>query len=251
MDMIRDTRRDKAYFDKWIDFNQNTIDEWKGKIELLSRPEGKARRSSQLFRDSLQNCIMSYCRGDSLSSMKDCVWQALEMREKMMRTLVGIAEEKPNISEMYSKLDLYNYSDSLGLLCFVLAVGGTKEDIQRTLKSFDYAGQDALLDKIAILSVDSAPSENMATRLVFPNMYKTLLDVIDAQAEQRPELMKKFIEGWYKSMKPAAWYNNDQGGEGAYYGYWCFEAALVVRLLGIDDSSFRENVYYPGDMALV
>ena len=49
-------------------------------------------------------------------------------------------------------------------------------------------------------------------------------------------------------MKPAAWYNNDQGGEGAYYGYWCFEAALVVRLLDIDDSSFRDNVYYPKDM---
>jgi len=139
-------------------------------------------------------------------------------------------------------------SDGLILLCFVLASNGTNEDIQRTLNAFDYAGRDILLDKIAILLGDSARNENMATGFVFPKMYQKLLDVIVAPAEQRPALMKKYIEGWYKSMKPAAWHNNDQGGEGAYYGYWCFEGALVVRLLNIDDSSFRDNIYYPVDM---
>ena len=246
--MIRDSRRDKAYFDKWVEFNQKTINEWVGTIESLPRLEGRASRSSGLFNYSMNLCIRKYSRGDSLDTMKDSVWQALDMREKMNITLKAIAEEKPNISEMYSKLHLYNYSDSLALLCFVIAVGGTSEDVQRTLKAFDYAGQDILLDKIAILLGDSGRKENMAAGLAFPKMYQKLLDVIDAQVEQRPALMKKFVEGWYKSMKPAAWYNNDQGGEGAYYGYWCFEAALVVRLLDIDDSSFRDNVYYPKDM---
>jgi hypothetical protein len=39
----------------------------------------------------------------------------------------------------------------------------------------------------------------------------------------------------------------DRGGL-AYSGYWCFEAAAVVKLLGIDDSSFRDNEYYPADL---
>jgi hypothetical protein len=38
----------------------------------------------------------------------------------------------------------------------------------------------------------SMRSENMATGLVFPKMYQRLLDVVDAPAEQRPALMKKF-----------------------------------------------------------
>ena len=247
--MLRDSRRDKFYFDKWIDFTQNTIGEWKGTIESLPRIEGKGRRTSQLYSDSMQNCIMRYSRGDSLPTMKKSVWQALEMREKMMCTLKEIENEKPNISKMYGKLHLYNYSDGLILLCFVLAVGGIQEDIQRTLQAFDYAGQDVLLDKIAVLLGDTVREQNTAAGLMFPKIYQRLLDVIDAPEEERPGLMKKYVEGWYASMKSAAWYNNDQGGEGAYYGYWCFEAALVVRLLKIDDSSFRDNVYYPKDMS--
>ena len=244
--MLRDSRRDKDYFDKWIEYVQNRINE--GVDKVYPRLEGQAHHASNLFDNAMQLCIMKYGRGDSLSSIKDSVWQALEMREKMMSTLEGIADEKPNISEMWGKLHLYNYSDGLALLCFVLAVGGTQEDIQRTLKAFDYTGQDILLDKVAVLLGDTERSRNMATGLVFPKMYQRLLDVIDAPEEQRPALMKKFVASWYKSMRPAAWHNNDQGGEGAYYGYWCFEAALLVRLLNIDDSSFRDNVYYPADM---
>ena len=246
--MKRDSRRDMAYFDKYVDILQNTVHEKKGTIKSLPRLEGQAGRVSDLFTYSMQICIMKYGRGDNLVSIKDSVWQALEMREKMVDTLRDIAEEKPNIAKMYTDLDLYNYADGLTLLCFVIAVGGTPDDVKRTLKAFDYAGQDILLDKIAVLLGDTAREQNMATKLVFSKMYKPLLSVMDAPEDKRPALMKKFVEGWYASMKPAAWHNNDKGGEGAYYGYWCFEAALVAKLLNIDDSSFRDNVYYPADM---
>jgi hypothetical protein len=181
--------------------------------------------------------------------MRNSVQQSLEMRELMMNTLTEVAKEDPDISKMHGKLNLYNYYDGIALLCFMLATGGTQDDIRRTLKSFDYAGQDILLDKLAIMLGDTERSQNMAAGLVFPKMYQRLLDVVDAPKEQRPALMEKFVAGWYRSMKPAAWHNNDKGGEGAYYGYWCFEAALFVRLLEIDDTGFRDNVYYPTDMA--
>ena len=244
--MLRDSRRDTAYFDEWIEFRQSTIDE--GIDKVYPSAKGQGLHVSDLFSNAMKNCIMKYGRGDDFTSMKDSVWQALEMREKMVITLKKIEDEAPNISKMYGKLNLYNYLDSLALLCFVIAAGGAQEDIKRTLEASDYTGQDILLDKVAALIKGTVHNQNMATKLVFPKIYKPLLEVIDAPAEQRHILMKKFVEGWYKSMKPAAWYDNDQGGEGAYYGYWCFEAALIVRLLEIDDSSFCDNIYYPVDM---
>ena len=87
--MIRDTRRDEAYFDKWIDFRQKVIAEGIGKS--YPRLEGQALHVSSLFSYSLKICIKSYSRGDSLSAMKGSVWQALEMREKMNDTLKAIS----------------------------------------------------------------------------------------------------------------------------------------------------------------
>jgi hypothetical protein len=149
--MLRDTRRDNAYFDKWIDFTQSVITEDKGTLKSLHLPEGRAGCASYLFSDALTICIMKYGRGDSLSSIRNSVQQTLEIRELMMSTLAEVANEHPNISKMHGKLHLYNYSNGLTLLCFILATGGTQEDIRRTLNAFDYAGQDILLDKLATM----------------------------------------------------------------------------------------------------
>jgi hypothetical protein len=34
----------------------------------------------------------------------------------------------------------------------------------------------------------------------------------------------------------------------SYFGYWSFESAAIVAALGLDDSSFRDNEYYPKDL---
>ena len=34
-----------------------------------------------------------------------------------------------------------------------------------------------------------------------------------------------------------------------YYGYWSFETAAIVSLMGIDDSILMQNKYYPYDLA--
>lgn len=194
---------------------------------------------------------MRYSRGDTIESMRDSVYQALQMLELMVNTLQSIATEKPSTAHMYGKLDQYNYRDTLILLCFVLAASGKQELIGRAIKACDYGSQDILIDKIFTLL--GHPPKTPSDKLVFPKMYTPLLAVMEAVLYERPALMKKFVEGWYKSMKPAAWYNTDgpDSGEGAYYGYWCIEAALIVRLMNIDDSSFCDNIYYPADIVHV
>jgi hypothetical protein len=67
-----------------------------------------------------------------------------------------------------------------------------------------------------------------------------------ATPEERPALVKEFVESWYKGMKSLGWYNSHTGG--IYFGYWCLEAALVTVLLDIDDSSYRDNLVYPKDL---
>jgi len=49
--------------------------------------------------------------------------------------------------------------------------------------------------------------------------------------------------------KRVGWWGSFENGSDGYFGYWCFEAALAVRLFGIDDSSFADHSYYPKDLA--
>ena len=65
--------------------------------------------------------------------------------------------------------------------------------------------------------------------------------------EERPALVKEFVETWYKHMKPCYWYGTHTEGT-SYFGYWAFEAALVTVLFDIDDSSYRDHLVYPKDL---
>lgn len=56
---------------------------------------------------------------------------------------------------------------------------------------------------------------------------------------------------WYRSNRGAPWWgsHNRNGEPVGYIGYWCFQAAAVARICGVDDSALKEHKYYPYDLA--
>ena len=76
-------------------------------------------------------------------------------------------------------------------------------------------------------------------------MFSKLYKVIESEPEQRPNLVKAYLEAWYKLEGSPDYHLMDTD---AYIGYWCWEAALVVKLYDIDDSSFIDHEYYPKDL---
>lgn len=64
--------------------------------------------------------------------------------------------------------------------------------------------------------------------------------------------MKQYLEVWYKSFEGVPWHDghlvvNDECS--AYGDYWAFEGAAIYVLYNIDDSSFRDHMVYPKDLA--
>ena len=238
--------RDKEYFDRCVDYIQSeAITPRKASINTLPFPEGRAGRSSDLAKDSVQLVIMRYSRGDAITEMHASVLQMAELLELKHTTLASVTLEK-DVRQMCERLDLGRLYEALALLAFMVALHYPREQLMHTLNLIGHPGEDAFLDHVTHALGDT--TRKIAPHSKFPKVYDALVEVVTAPVEQRANLLKKYVEGWYKRMKPIYWHNSDKGGEGAYFGYWCFEGGLVALLFAVDDTSLATHPHYPVDL---
>jgi len=69
------------------------------------------------------------------------------------------------------------------------------------------------------------------------------------ESENKLEILSLELSRWYQHHKDAYWYNSHNSKNNTYCGYWCFEIAALVKILGVDDTSFAADPYYPCDLA--
>jgi Domain of unknown function (DUF1911)/Domain of unknown function (DUF1910) len=83
-----------------------------------------------------------------------------------------------------------------------------------------------------------------------PDCYKKLREAItETDKTKAAKLVNVFVsKDWYNNHKDAGWYNSHKNKHDTYFGYWSFETAAIVKIMGLDDSSFRDCPYYPKDL---
>jgi hypothetical protein len=105
------------------------------------------------------------------------------------------------------------------------------------------------MDSIYDFLADPAHSiDGIGDQVAWPKPYALLLESVRSRS---PERMQKFLETWYNNSRKAPWWGTHlsiEGGDRRYSGYWCYEAAAVTKILQIDDSTYRDNEYYPRDL---
>lgn len=84
--------------------------------------------------------------------------------------------------------------------------------------------------------------------------YGALVDAIYTAdtPEESAAYVEKYLDGWYKAFEGVPWHDGhlvQKEHQQPYEGYWAFEAAAICVLYGIDDSSFRDHLVYPKDLA--
>ena len=97
------------------------------------------------------------------------------------------------------------------------------ETVSRATMWDDGSPDDGLLETI---DLQLAGEHEAASRRVF--------DYVDAE--------------WYDEYEGRFWHGTRDGGKGGYYGYWCFEAAAINQIYGIDDTQLRDHPHYPTDL---
>jgi len=243
--MLRDTLRNKDYYDEYVEFSTETIENNINKINSVGNftDEVKMNKSFRLVSDTMELLHQKYSRGDDLTEFKPYLLSALEYRgwQKHYADLLPDNEQTARID--WEELHEDDLRRTIIWLAFAYCLDMGKDYYQQVFTLIDNQGIDAILDNLA---VDMAGTEReIANTPLFKKRFGRLYKVIDGTPEQRPALVKAYLDGWYKAEGSPDYHLMDTD---AYTGYWCWGAALVVKLYNIDDSSFIDHEYYPKDL---
>ncbi len=246
---MRDKIKTKEYFERWIAYVQQEIKSKQERIDsgTIAAAYGRVLASSDIFRKALEVAVMRYSMGCDISILNGDLVLLLQAREQLKTTCDALPPLEQKDRAMFERLSFDNYLGNLWWLSLALCVQMDKAYLSHMISLINNSGKDALLDRF--VEAIGAGTNLSADKLMFPKQYARLLQAIDAPPAEQAELLKKFVDGWYKGNRTvAAWYENHHGDDTGYVGYWCFEAALAVKLFGLDDSQCRSHPHYPGDL---
>jgi hypothetical protein len=241
--MMRDQLHDKAYYDKRIEIAESARLEALQKLSSYN-DDGKVSGTDHLCDYSNRIIFAYYSRGDAIEAMRDSVQKSYETLQ-LWRKVLDSVQLKERTRKMWENLDLGSLSRYLTTLAFMVSLRFPATDILNAVKVTGHVDEDALLALVAAYFGKEAPDVQDSK---YPKVYGELVALSRADAKEQPALLKKYVNRWYRLNRPVYWYDTHKGAEGSYVGYWCFDVALVVMLLGIDDSQVQDHPHYPADL---
>jgi hypothetical protein len=204
-------------------------------------PENIHSTRNLLFIKSLERLIAIYSSGESLETMRAEYNSTLKLMEEGWHdTVVKFKMGRPQI--VYDKYFANHYCYMIWMLSLAILLRVSEREITILKTIIDKGSIDD--DLIHFLLQDNFPNP---TR----NGYKPFKSLLAKNTDETNKNdVKKYLDKWYQNTNLLTWHNYKSSIETSkyYYGYWCFEAAAIVALLDLDDSSFRENQYYPKDL---
>jgi hypothetical protein len=212
-----------------------------------------------IFQDKLRSLKLSFTAGCPIEELRVHfaeVVQALgEWTAAYREYITSLAKDSGNdLREdgsplFFEELSYYQYGVEVASLSVLLGDGESTRRIAVLLER--YRGTDLLFEALIAPAVPD-PRDN--TDFFHTQPYDPLIDAFYTAdtPEESVGFMHKYLAAWYKSFEGVPWHNghlkaNDEYMN--YYGYWSFEAAAISVIYNIDDSSFRDHIVYPKDLA--
>ena len=222
---MRDTRKDKAYFDAYIEDELEAIADTERDLESGEiEPDRVASVQDWQLMDRTHLLIAKYSRGDDIAELGRMI---TEMTDDFCRWH-----------------DTDAYSDNMEFASMAYLFGADENTLEKIRKS--------MVEKSGAKTYDWLIEFVLTGNLVGGKLAWEKSDHFLAEAiEQRSaEPIKTYLSRWYSSNLSSGWYDTHKcdDDELLYYGYWCFEAAAIAKRLGLDDTPLRKSKYYPVDL---
>jgi len=254
--MTRDKLKEEIVYKEDIEWNEGAISRFKEKIQREKNIDNKEKQENRIsaigdyYFDLL---LMHYSIGSDIEIMKPIFietlkykameWYKIERELYMdnqyfeLVTLISLAlllevsnDEALILMKMRSVVSMHDL-----VLDFMLKTLLSEEQFEQYSKKFEEnSNKDGY--------------EGNVIGGIRPYCHlQTLLELKDKK-EQEKFMQSNYLKHWYKRCKEMSFYNQHKADITYYYGYWSFESVAITKILGLDDSSYRDNKYYPKDM---
>ncbi|TXK73357.1 PoNe immunity protein domain-containing protein [Mesonia sp. HuA40] len=230
-------------------------EEWETRPHKMSTEIHLQQIKLVTFSARLQILIASYSIGNNKENLRSQFSEAVKVMEqvwdkRITKVYHGRQEEEYN----QYKLNSYIHMLQMFSLAVLLEVPKNEFDILVNLIDRDHI-KDKLIEYMISSRYSKRPvlkKESYQRYMMIPKLYKKLVNIAyDLKAEQAILETRDFLKKeWIKipkkhfislNLKDIPNYEVKSG----FVGLWAFEVAAVVKIKGIDDSSFKDNRFYP------
>lgn len=262
---FRAKRRQKFLTERYFELNKSALAFLMDEAQR-ALPQHKAQGKLDpvgeggLFIDSLKLLKLHYTAGDSIESLKGFFSGAVSWFERWHRgygdyiqSLAKESGEELRTDGTPVRFDdLFHFQLATEFVSLGILFGEGDAVREAAAWMSRYRKTDMLFE--TLLEPVVADPDNEIGEFFHQRPYDPLLDAVH-NAETPLEasaLVKSYLDGWYKAFEGVPWHNGHLVATDEYSnyeGYWAFEAAAICVLYDIDDSSFRDHLVYPKDLA--
>ncbi len=243
---MRDERKCKDYFDSYIEQSSKRIEKFELWILSGKTPEERIPIVKKgIGASKLRKIIAKYSRGYLPSEIRSDYISLLKDFEDYWPK--GHVLMSYNGKELRQYLD---YDDMLWMLSLGILFDVAKEDFQVLV---DLIIRDGVKDKVYdYLIANKLECDDLDGEESYEfgwDLYSSLREAINKNQskEQRIELLRNSLKSeWKKEHNHLLSTPKDR--HETYFGAWSFESAAIVVINDLDDSSIRDNEYYPKDL---
>lgn len=250
---MRDILKSKEHFDTLLNKYESAI---KVNIDCINSGNMSQRKIDQANMSSIGLKISSvtaqYSKGLSLSDIKLSLLEIIEDMKSSWRYEGNKVTGKNGIKLNQYMVEPYQKFLKVLSLAYLLNVSDNHFQVLIAILDKDNICDNLFEVIIKARFPDRMNTENETydkTHSIILKNYNNLRKVIQSKKkEDSIKLIKEYLKKDFYN-KHMLGYKTHLGLATFYCGYWCFEAAAIVKIMGIDDSSFINHKYYPKDLA--
>lgn len=219
---MRDKRKDEKYFIDFIKYQKNRILKKEDKLnKTLNDKDKKNRINLSLVKYKLDLLIAQFSYGIDIDEL-------LYSLDSVIKTA--------------TEMDTVDYETTLNILSIAVLLEAKNKKIKDFIsKHSKFINEDKLLKFISSYLCDG--SLIWDGKFVLGNIYDKLNDLMEN--EDKEEVLFRYLNVWYIDRKDASWHESHKGINNTYVGYWSFETASIVKILGVNDEKLKINDFYP------
>ncbi len=225
------------YHKEFIEENREDIksleEDTKNGIQRYSKDNKSIIEGTYLanFRYEMEDIRAKYSLGEDVSVIEEDFHNAIHDLENTGSREIG-------------------YLSLIWMISLGILLETDKRNLERLKKIVEKENMnDAVID--FLLCASDIGYTNMTNRYYKENPYAKTKEIIELAQTDKKEASKRlqvYMEKeWFKGHYDYEWKNAHK--EPGYVGYWSFETAAIVKILGLDDTSLKDNNHYPYDLA--